>query len=185
MPKPKKTKRPLLKRLTKRPTIFALVGILLIGAGLGYLQLKGSRPASETIADTLESPRSGDYVNLNPPTEQDKKDAEENKKALVEEPGTPAPPTSDGKKQVTPEIISADRLEVRAHVPGIFEDGGTCTATATNGSQTEAATSSGFANYSDTQCEPMNWSLPSGGWLVVVSYSSGTAKGSSEAFVVN
>ncbi len=182
MSRPKKIKRPLLKRLTKRPVIVASALILLIGAGLAYNQFKDGKDAYESAAS---DPQSGEYINLNPPTEQEKKDAEENKKTLAEEPSPPAPPTSDGKKQVTPEIVSADRGEVRAYVPGIFEDGGTCTATATKGSQTETATSTGFGNVSYTQCEPLKWSLPIGEWSVVVSYSSSTAKGSSEAFVVN
>ena len=182
MPRPKTTKRSLLKRLTNKPVIAVLALILLIGAGLAYNQFRDGQDAYDSASS---DPQSGNYVNLDPPTEQEKKDADANKKTLVEEPGTPAPPPSDGKKQVTPEIASADRSEVRAHVPGIFEDGGTCTATATKAGESPiTASSKGFGNYSDTKCEPISLSLPSGGWSVVVSYSSSTAKGSSEAYVV-
>ena len=183
MPKVKKPKRSLLSQLTRRPLLTAaLVLALLIGGGLIYNQLRDSRYANEpSDSDT----QSSDYVNLNPPTEQEKRDAEENKNNLAETPNPP-PMTSDGKKQVTPQIISADRSEVRAYVPGVFEDGGTCTATATKaGEAPKTATSKGFKNVSYTQCEPINWSLPSGGWSVIVSYSSTAAKGTSGAFVVN
>lgn len=177
MTKSRKSKRSLFTRLSKRPLLVVGVALaLLIGGGLIYNQLRGSQYANEPSASDTQS---GDYVNLNPPTEQEKQDAEENKKALAEEPSPPAP-TSNGKKQVNPEITYADHSEVRAYVPGIFEEGGTCTATATKGTQTETASSKGFKNVSYTQCEPIEWSLPSGVWSVVVSYSSSTAQGKSE-----
>ena len=178
MPKSKKYKRSLFARFSKRPLLVIVLSlVLLIGGGLAYNQLNDNRSANESAPDSSDT-QSGDYVNLDPATEQDKQETEENKKSLAEAPGPP--PTSNGKKQVTPLISSADRSEVRAYVPGIFEDGGTCTATATKGAQTETAISKGFKNVSDTQCMPIEWSLLSGGWSVVVSYSSSTAQGKSE-----
>lgn len=156
--------------------------VLLIGGGLAYNQFKDNRA---TTGSTSSDTQSGNYINLNPPTDQEKKDAEENKKSLAEEPSPPSP-TANGKKQVTPEISSATRSEVRAFVSGIFEDGGTCTATATKaGESSITAAKKGFKNVSYTQCEPIIWSLPDSGWVVVVSYSSNTAEGQSESQIVN
>ena len=181
MPKLKKSSRSVFKRFSKRPLLIVGVAlVLLVGGGIAYAQFKDSQSPG---ADSSES-QSGDYINLNPPTDQEKQQADKNKKSLAEEP-SPPPPTSNGKKQVTPQIISASLSEVRAYVEGVFEDGGTCTATATSGTQTKTATSKGFKNVSYTQCEPIGWSLLSGSWSVVVSYSSSNAQGNSEAYQVN
>ena len=183
MPKVKKAKRPLFSRLTKRPLLVLGVAlVLLIVGGLTYSQIKNRQPSDQPAADNTSS-QSDDYINLNPPTEQDKQEAEANKKSLAEDQPAP-PPASSGKKQVTPFITSASRSEVNAYVPGIFEDGGTCTATATKGSQARTASSNGFANVSYTSCQPIHWSLPDGSWSVIVSYSSSKAQGKSEPQIV-
>ncbi|HLG91154.1 MAG TPA: hypothetical protein VI336_03305 [Candidatus Saccharimonadales bacterium] len=179
MPKRKKTKWPLFARLTKRPLLtLGVVLALLIGGGLAYAQLKDNQPANQPAG--ASDNQSDGYINLNPPTEQDKQDAEANKKSLAEDRPSPAP-SSNGKKEVTPIITSVSSSEVKAYVPGIFEDGGKCTATATRGSQTETASSNGFADVSKTSCAPLkNLSIPGAGWSVVVSYSSSTSQGKSE-----
>jgi hypothetical protein len=77
-----------------------------------------------------------------------------------------------------------DKTTINAFVTGVFEDDGTCTATLTQGAQTITRTSVGFKNASYTQCTPINLSAANLGtspWSVVVSYSSGTASGSSQA----
>lgn len=153
--------------------------LLLIGGG-SYIGLKDDNAPKNDANQTAEE----DYINLDPPTEEEKTETEENKKSISED--SPAPPASNnGKKQVTPVITSADRSEVRAYVTGIFEDGGTCTATATKGAQVKTATSSGFADFNKTTCAPITISLPDGGWSIVVSYSSSTAEGKSQPYEVD
>ena len=186
MPKLKKAKRPWYTRLTKRTLLLIGVAlVLLIGGGFAYAQFRDEQPSDQPVVDDT-SEQNDDYINLNPPTEEEKQETEANKKALAEDRPSP-PPTSNGKKQVTPVITSATASEVNAYVPGIFEDGGTCTATATRGSQIETTSSSGFENYNTTSCAPLKFSpaLSGSGWSVVVSYSSSTAQGKSEAEPVN
>jgi cytoskeletal protein RodZ len=185
MPKVKKAKRPLFSRLTKRPLLtLGIVLALLLGGGLAYAQLKSNQPSNQPASNASDR-QSGDYINLTPPTEQDKNDAAQNKKNLAND--TPSPPSTvpDGKKEVTPVITNASTSEVRAYVPGIFEDGGTCKATATKGSQTVTKSSAGFADVNKTSCVPIKWSLAGSGWSVILSYSSSTAQGKSEAYSVD
>src|SRR3989344_1064338 len=179
MPKLKKAKRPWYTRLTKRTLLLIGVAlVLLIGGGFAYAQFRDEQPSDQPVVDDT-SEQNDDYINLNPPTEEEKQETEANKKALAEDRPSP-PPTSNGKKQVTPVITSVDGGKVYAYVPGIFEDGGTCKATATKGSQTKPAQSTAFANVSDTSCAPISISLSGSGWSVVVSYSSSTSQGQSE-----
>lgn len=182
MYKSKRSRRSLFARLTSRPLLLIVALVLLGIGGVVYNQIRNAPSANKPLAEDIQS---GEYINLNPPTEQEKRDAEENKKALAEDRPTPQPPTSNAKKQVAPEITFADRSEVRAYVPGIFEDGGTCTATATKGTQTQAKSSEGFKNVSDTQCAPIEWALSGNGWSVVVGYNSKTAQGKSEPIKVD
>jgi len=184
MPYHKKTRRPLLARFKKRPLlVLGVVLLLLVTGAIAYTQIRDEETANQPASDASDQ-ESGDYINLNPPTEEDKQETEANKKSLSEDRPSP-PPTSNGKKQVTPVITSVDGGKVYAYVPGIFEDGGTCKATATKGSQTKTAKSTAFANVSDTSCAPISISLSGSGWSVVVSYSSSTSQGQSEAFEVN
>ncbi len=119
------------------------------------------------------------YVNLNPPTAQDKAANNALKDQLGQD-QSPAAAVQNGKKVVTPVITSASADNVSAYVPGVFEDGGTCTMKATLGSQTITKTSTGFENASYTSCPPIDPQLSSGNWVVTVSYSSNTAQGESQ-----
>lgn len=107
-------------------------------------------------------------------------------------------PTSTGgvtqKTKVTPEITYATQersgqpIEVRGFVPQIYEDGGTCLATFTRGTQSVSKSSTGFKNVSYTTCPTITLarsSFPSSGdWTLILSYKSATSEGSSQSQVI-
>lgn len=159
----------------------ALAFIFLALGVFTYAQVRDDSVSDTTDSNTATN-KDDNYINLDPPTEEEKKSAEDHKNSLADE--KPAS-TTPGSQGVTVTITNASRSEVNAYVTGVFEDGGHCTATATMGSQTKTATSEGFTNVSYTSCAPIKWSLPSGNWSVVVSYSSSKASGHSEAVAVN
>lgn len=129
------------------------------------------------------------YVNLRPPTEEETQAAEDKKEEITrrEASNPPAAKNSEGKKQVIPIITSANHNEVRAYVPGIFEEGGKCTATASKGETIVTVNSGGFQNASYTSCAPMNFATPlnGNGWSIIVTYSSASAEGKSKTFQVD
>ena len=137
--------------------------------------------SSNKAGDQASTPSSSPYVNLNPPTEEEKQQAEDHKKDLSNPPTSKPPTTPSGKTQVTPVITSATQNEVRAFVQGVIEDGGTCSAILTKGPSSITKTSSGIANVSYTTCQPIDisGSLTKGTWTLKVSYSSAKAEGSS------
>lgn len=124
-------------------------------------------------------------VNLSPPTKAEKQESDQTKQRIVQQqvqPPTPAPAPTSQKKSVSVTITNASSDTVTAYITGAFEDGGTCTATFTQGSSVVTRTSSGFKNVSYTQCTPITPNLPTGGnWSVKVSYDSDTASGTSAA----
>ncbi len=129
-----------------------------------------------------------DDINYSPPTETDKAEVDANKQNVSNQINNDNQAPASGQKQVTPVITSpvpspgtnSTQTRVTAYIPGIFEDGGTCTATI-KGAKTITQTSSGFKNVSTTDCEPMNISLTPGQWTITLSYSSATAKGQSNS----
>jgi hypothetical protein len=106
----------------------------------------------------------------------------------------PTPQKLSGKKQVQPVVSYAgyvdektnrQQVEVDAFVPGILEEGGSCTLTATKDGQRVSITSTGHNNVSQTRCDNFvvdRSRFPtSGTWSVVVAYESTTSQGVSTA----
>jgi cytoskeletal protein RodZ len=175
----KKSRRKLYSRFSKKTLIIVLV-ILITLAGIVYAKHRNSSNENNPSGNTAATANK-QSINYNPPTDQEKKDTEAHKQNL-ENPPPPPPTTSSGKVQVTPTITSYDSGKVYALVTGVFEEGGTCTATATkSGSQPVIGTSEGFGNSNYTSCTPISLSLPAGTWSLTVSYSSTKAEGKSEA----
>lgn len=165
-----KIKKP---RLTKRDLLVGLaVLVAVVGSVFAYRHL--TKPTPPTVpAD----------VKLAPATEEEKKESDANKQRLVDEKNNqPSQDQSSEAKQVGVIITNASSESVNAYVTGVFEENGVCTATFTQGSTVVTRSSSGFANVSYTQCEPITPNLPNPtGWSVVVSYSSASAQGKSQA----
>lgn len=161
----------------KRHHLLMLTAAILLVIAGGAWALK----AYDKTQKTNDTAGDGSYVNLSPPTEEEKQETQAHKKELSNSPSPST--TNEGKKQVTPVITSANQDQISAYVPGVFEDGGTCTATLTKGSKTVTKTSEGFKNVSYTSCAPINvsGSFPEKGtWSVVVIYKSSAAEGTSK-----
>jgi hypothetical protein len=161
----------------KKILVGGLATLVILGAAGGGYWYKNRSTTPEPVAERKPT------INYAPPTEAEKKEAADNKDRIVketQEANNPAPTTSSGKKAVTPTITNT-RGSVNAYVSGIFEDGGTCTATFTKDGTTLSKSSAGFENVSYTQCAPIDITgfLSSGHWSVTVSYASATAEGSS------
>jgi cytoskeletal protein RodZ len=166
-----------LSKISKPLLITGLVLVLGLSS-YAFLNHKHNNSSNTTSKPNNSSPNSN--INYGPPSNAEKQETQAHKDELAQsDHSQPPPPTSSGKRAVTPRITSTEGSQVYAYVPGVFEDGGTCTATFTQGTQKIVKTSQGFANATYTSCSPI--SRPSGAWTVIVSYSSSTAEGSSQA----
>lgn len=166
-----KTKKPRSKK--KIALLVAAAVVLLVGGAFaGWYMLKSDEPAAPP------------GVKLEPATKEEKSETDAHKDALVKQQQDQSANDSSspsGKKQVSVIITNASADSVNAYISGVFEEGGTCSATFTQGGTTVTRTSVGFANVSYTQCAPITPDLPnSNGWSVVVSYTSPAAEGRSE-----
>lgn len=135
---------------------------------------------------------SGPTINYSEATPNEKKESEARKDAIVEsknkqkDAGNPTS-GSQGKKAVTPVItlarFSDGAAEIRAFVPGIYENDGTCTLTLSQNDKIITRQAAAIANASTTDCQQflVNRSdFPSGGtWSVAVAYSSSASEGKS------
>lgn len=165
------------KGISKKAKLLTLV--VLVGAlvGISYILFangQGSKPPGPA-----EPP-----AKLAPATDLEKQESAEAKKKIDQDEQSRqqnSQTTASGKRQVVPIITSVDSLRLSAYVPGVFEEGGTCTAVFTQGSTRVTRQSAGFQNASYTQCAPITPSLPNKGfWSVYVTYSSTTAEGQSK-----
>lgn len=167
----------------RKPIIIAGLAILLLTAGTGTYLYK--RRQNNTVVPVMGATPSNSSnnkeVNLEPPTAADKTANEKHKNELVKDQSA-TPTNTNGKIKVTPTITYVNRTTVGAYIVGVFENGGTCTATLTQGSQTIVKTSTGFQNASYTQCAPISLvgaNPGKGTWAVTVSYTSSSAEGQS------
>lgn len=174
------------KKTKKRPVsrllfvVMLLISTLLVGGVLGYKNLKDKTKPTEG-----GSPTSTGGINLNPPTEEDIKEAENRKEQLSNSSGNTTTPLNGN---VTPIITSwgqaNGKVEVAARVPGILEEGGLCTLTLKRGDVTRTGSSNAMANVSEVSCGfiaiPRS-SLTAGEWSATVTYSSPKNSGTSEA----
>jgi hypothetical protein len=176
-------------RRTKRLAPLGLLLAAVIVAALVFTQSqKTSNPSEADGAAGNSAPKPGEEkIDLSPPTEEEVKQTEEYKKNLgtQDRPSTPA----YGKISVTPVITSADENVIRSYVPGVNEDGGTCTATFKQYQSTFAKQTKGFRDASTTICAPINLQKSdfssTGEWSVVLTYESTEAKGSSAEIKFN
>lgn len=178
-------------KLNKKWVIgLAVLLAIVAGAAVYAYSYSNSNNTSDKPAKHKSSgspqPDSSKDVNLNPPTNQDKTDAEKHKDEIANPPATSAPPSSQPKK-VTPIITSWGQsngnVEVAARVPGIFENGGNCTLTLQKGSQKVTGSKTGKENVSEVSCGfiPIaRSSLSAGDWVATVNYSSAKAEGASQ-----
>lgn len=161
------------KKLKHRKIILGtavLAAVTLITLGIYLVVNNRSNPTLTT--------QDGSTVELKPASKTEKDQAEDNKSNIVKNDSLiKENESTSGLKTAEITITSANATTVNAYVKGIFEEGGTCTATAVNGATTYKQTSTGFANVSYTQCAPIDWptSLGPGKWTITVRYVSNTA----------
>ena len=163
--------------MARRRKKFNRRAVLLITSAILILALAGF-----AIARRDNKTRSGSddsNGNLTPATTEEKQESESRKDQIVQEQKNQPSSSAVGIKNVTVVVTEANSSTVKGYIQGVFEDGGTCTAIATQGSQTITKTSIAFANVSYTQCAPINWSSPlsSGSWTINLAYKSATAQG--------
>jgi hypothetical protein len=167
---------------TQKALLISAVVIVVAGGGFAtYEHFHSSTPVAK---------KSANPVYYNPPTPQDKADTQARKEALAKQyqQQQSSPQPSPSKQAVTPVITNASQIgqqiTVNAYVSGIFEDGGICTASFTQGSLQVTKNSTAFANATTTDCPPivMNSSEFSskGNWQVTVAYNSAKATGTSQ-----
>lgn len=155
----------------RRFVVLSLIVLLAVGLGLVLL-----------AKDSTDKPSGQTAV-----TEQEKKETEQHKENLPDansSPSSNASGNSEQKKTVKPTITDTSNNSIKSYVSGIFEDGGTCTATFTQAGRTLTKSSTGFENVSYTQCAPIDFEagfLSTGKWSVTVKYSSAIAEGVSDA----
>jgi len=178
-------------RFTKKSLIIGAVLALVIAGGgvFAYQQTRPDNPrkVSENPESTAQNE---DEINLDPATDEEKKETDQHKDELVKQNEQPQP--GGGNKSVTPSIVDASQygqqVEVRALVSGVYEEGGTCKATFTKSGQTVSKQSAGFKDATTTTCTPMTIpraEFPSAGdWSVTVTYTSGSSTGTSASKTV-
>src|SRR5688572_5096934 len=125
-----------MKKLTKQQVLIGATGLLIVLAAAGIFINKSRN------TDTAESPQTtndNSGINYGPPTEEEKAQAEKHKEDLARQMAQGSQSSSSQKKQITPVITNASQsgqeITINAYIPGIFENGGTCTVTFTKGSQ--------------------------------------------------
>lgn len=169
-------------KLTNRRAIAVILVVSLLSIGV-LVWARKDNPTPNSTDNTTAAAENGEYINYGPPTEEEKQQAEDRKNEIVaqNENQNNYPQTPSGKKQVTPVITGADNSNVRSYISGIVEDGGSCTATFTKGSEVVTRTSAGLADVSTTVCAPST-NLSPGSWKVVMSYASAKAEGKSQPY---
>lgn len=169
------------KRANKKRAVLLLALLILLTA----LAFAGYKYMNRNSAPT--KPATEEAINYTPATEEEKAEADKRKEELANQQNqTPTPPGN--QKTVTPIITDAgqyeDKVEVRAYIPGVLENGGKCTHTFKQGSAQVTRTVDAQAGPQTTQCEPIGIPVsefPSRGtWVLTISYSSSSSTGTSE-----
>lgn len=133
-------------------------------------------------------------ITYSGPTEQDKKDAEENKKNVESRDNLDSnTQTSSQKKQVNPVITNVSqadgKITINSYVSGVFEDGGICTVQISKDGVSLKRESKGFTDATTTGCAPIALDrsefIVAGVWSVVVVYNSASSQGESQVKTLN
>ena len=176
-----------MKLPSKKITIIVSAAVLLLAGGALGLHYSGMVDIP-LLPDKEKKLEKGE-INYGPPTEEEKRETEQFKESLGNESSPSQPPPPGQKQSVTPVISSWGQpdnqdVEVSGYVPGVFEEGGTCTVNMEKDGQKVAASklatlsaqnvSCGFISVNRAQLSP-------GKWRITLSYSSTSAEGTSTA----
>ena len=165
--------------------LYISIPLLIIAAGFGFYIYSKSNDSSSDVPENTG--QSSDGINYSPPTQADAEENDRHKAELGSEDNSDNQTTA-GKKQVKPEIATVDqtssKIEVSARVPGVIEDGGTCTFTFTRAGSNVSKKSTGVSNVSETSCGFVSidkTTLSKGTWSLSVKYGSNKASGTSSS----
>lgn len=166
-------------------TILIIVAIILVIASTVYF-IFFNKPAN-----TFPGTAGVSEVNYDPPTDEEKQAGNAQKEAVVEQDKLDAQGTTNTQADVFISDASyyseSGAVEIRGYITNIYEDGGQCTATLTQGTHSVSQASTGFKDATTTQCGAINIPrskfLSGGTWNLTLTYNSTTAKGSSAASV--
>lgn len=165
--------------------VLSIVAMVLVIASAVYF-IFFNKPAT-----TFPGTAGVSEVNYDPPTDEEKQSGNDQKEAVVEQDKLDTQGTTNTQADVFISDASyysdSGVVEVRGYITNIYEDGGQCTATLTQGTHSVSQTSTGFKDATTTQCGAINIprsKFPAGGtWNLTLTYNSTTAKGSSAANV--
>lgn len=175
--------------LNKTNAVLLLCVILLVVSGLYFFVLQKNATTNSTT-DTEQKDPVG-FVNLNPPTESEEKSGDQAKLEAIAAENRRNTPKQPGTITANPNITYAGvygtQVEVGAYVSGVFEQGGTCTLTASSASESKTVEVGAVKSANSVDCPVMKLdktSLPAGSWSITVSYASGSATGISATQIV-
>lgn len=160
--------------------------IVLITIGSAFVLTRKNDAPSPNVATSTNDP----VPTYTPPTAEDAERVESNKQKILdrEESLRAAANQPDGKKLVKPVLTFAGQygqdVETGAYVD-IFEEGGTCTATFTQGSEIVEKSAPAIRGARSVDCSGLSIDASQfkikGTYIVVVSYDSATSNGKSDS----
>lgn len=170
------------KQNTKSKYLALLFVIAIVVLCLSILYVKKHKnTTSSTPAATTGT------INLKPATAEDKQRVDQTKNTIVQkDESIQQQGSSSSKKSVTPTITYANQspngeVEIDGYVSGVYEDGGTCTATLKLNGATVTRDVQAVKNVNSVNCPAIVISKDSfatkGSWTVALSYTSNTAAG--------
>lgn len=171
-------------KYSKKALISGLVAALIVAGLAGfYIYDKNDSQATQEAL-----PSGTEKIDLSPPTEEDKADAERNKDRIAaEEEATTSEPATGDKAPVTPVlgfVQQADNKNVEAngYISETIESGGTCTLTLEMNGVTVSQSKEALPDAQSTVCGLLTIDrsrLSAGEWKVRLSYSSDKYQGTS------
>lgn len=173
-------------RSNKKPLYVAiLIVLVLLMSGLAYSYKNNLFFFQEDSSTTADG-----EINLNPPTPEDKREAERNKQRIIEEEekkDTAAGPTNDAKQEVTPIIgfiqqADSQDIEANGYITSVIEDDGTCTLTLERQGQKVTKSKQALPDAQGTVCGLLTVErsrLSAGEWSATITYSSAKYQGTS------
>ncbi|MCA9332284.1 hypothetical protein KDA00_00220 [Candidatus Saccharibacteria bacterium] len=169
----------------KRYVLLLLLGVAILVSGYASLRYFNNKSNVNSSPSNVDS--NGDYLNLNPPTEEEKQQADNNKKALSKDENENSNNTNTNNSSAVV-IISRlgtyeGQVEAAGYVQNVFEDGGKCLYTFTNGSSKLTREVDAFRDVTTTICSgveiPISEFANKGKWQLTISYKSSLYEGSS------
>ena len=168
----------------KKLLIIAVILLLLVGGGAAY-----------AFQGSFFGDADGQVKDINqPPTDEEIGAGNVQKEKIVQDEQTDTEQNSEsdsGNKDAVTPIITVIRqssagadLRVNSYVPGVVEDGGTCTLSLSNGGQIVSGSNKSFHDAQDTNCGQIiidGGKLSPGDWQAVISYTSSSSEGKSKS----